>query len=198
MYKSTRFRCSRRRLAWMWILAIVVSAFVAAPIAWAHKLPKVSPELEKVRAKLKKYKHPYRAVRDGYFSTVACVEFAEGGMGVHFFNPRLIGPVPDPMSPPILLYAPRGGRLRLVAVEWLVPLATGVKERPRLFGQPFKGPMEGHEPLLPKKLHHYDFHVWLFDENPAGLFNGTNPRVKCKGRWPYSLMEKHPATVKHK
>ncbi len=198
MYKSTRFRCSRRRLAWMCVLAVVVSAFVAAPIAQAHKLPKVPPELEKVRAKVERYKDPIKAVHDGYFSTVACVEFAEGGMGVHFLNPRLIGPVPDPMSPPILLYAPRGGRLRLVAIEWLVPLATGVKERPRLFGQPFKGPREGHEPLLPKKLHHYDFHVWLFDENPAGLFNGTNPRVKCMGKWPYALMEKHPSKVPHK
>ena len=81
--------------------------------------------------------------------------------------------------------------------EIALRLAMGIS-RPRLFGQPFKGPMEGHEPLLPKKLHHYDFHVWLFEENPAGLFNGTNPNVKCKGRWPYSLMEKHPATVKHK
>ena len=75
-------------------------------------------------------------------------------MGVHFLNPALIGPPPDPMAPPILMYEASGGKLTLAGVEWIVPLATGVKERPVVFGQPMEGPMEGHEPLLPKGLHH--------------------------------------------
>ena len=49
-----------------------------------------------------------------------------------------------------------------------MPLATGVKERPQLFGRPFDGPMEGHHPLMPRDLHHYDLHVWLWKDNPAG------------------------------
>src|SRR2546428_713963 len=92
-----------------------------------------------------------------------------GARGIHFLNAQLIGPASDPMRPPILVYEPDGDKLRLVAAEWFVPLATGIKERPTLFGQPFDGPMEGHEPLLPKELHHYDLHVWLWKENPAGL-----------------------------
>src|SRR3712207_9577863 len=79
---------------------------------------------------------PILAVRDGYLSTLGCVEYPEGGMGVHFLNPALIGPAPDPFRPQILVYEPaEGGRLRLVAAEWFVPLATGVAERPSIFGR---------------------------------------------------------------
>jgi hypothetical protein len=159
-------------------------------------LPKVPPELEAVRAALDKYRDPVVAVRDGYLSTVGCVQYPDGGMGVHFLNPRLFGPVPDPMAPQLLVYEPDAqGQLNLVAAEWFIPLATGVEGRPEIFGQPFQGPMEGHEPLIPKEVHHYDLHVWLFKENPAGLFNATNPDVSCVGA--YTLDEEPPAAVPH-
>jgi hypothetical protein len=134
-------------------------------------------------------------VRDGYFSTVGCVRYPTGGMGIHFLNPQLIGPLPDPMRPTILLYEPVGDKLRLVGAEWFIPLATGVKEHPQLFGQPFDGPMEGHEPLMPATLHHYDLHVWLFKSNPAGLFNMVNPNVKCP-KTAYTFLEHPPKTLR--
>jgi len=179
---------------------------VSAPSVHAQAL-ELPPELQKVRAALEKYHDPYVAVRDGYFSTLGCVgypkpggpgrvPYAVGGMGIHFLNPRLIGPVPDPMRPPILLYAPDGNKLRLVGAEWFIPLATGIKERPQLFGHAFDGPMEGHEPLLPQELHHYDLHVWLWRANPSGLFSPTNPNVKC-GRYGYTLLEEAPKVVPH-
>ena len=89
-----------------------------------------SQELEAARTALSKYQDPIVAVRDGYLSTVGCVEYPDGGMGVHFLNPALIGSVPDPMKSPLLVYEPEGDQLKLVAAEWLVPLATGIKERP--------------------------------------------------------------------
>jgi hypothetical protein len=46
--------------------------------------------------------------------------------------------------------------------------------------------MEGHEPLQPMSLAHYDLHVWLFKDNPEGLFAPTNPAVKCTG-YPYAV-----------
>lgn len=159
--------------------------------------PALPPQLAEVREALRKYEDPVVAVRDGYLSTLGCVEYAEGTMGVHFLNVAHIGPTPDPFRPQILVYEPaEGGRLRLVAAEWLIPLATGVAERPSLFGRPFDGPMEGHEPLMPRELRHYDLHVWLFKENPAGLFNATNPAVGCAGHG-YALMEAPTATVPH-
>lgn len=161
--------------------------------AGAEELP---AELEELKAALEKYQDPLVAVRDGYFSTLGCVEYETGGMGIHFLNPALIGPEPDPMRPALLLYEPDGEELRLVAVEWFVPLATGIKSRPELYGQPFDGPMEGHEPLIPAELHHYDLHAWLFKPNPAGVFNAVNPDVDCpEGR--FTLAEQPPATVPH-
>ena len=178
------------------MLAGLVMLGSAAGADTPAALPKVPPELEPVRAALEKYRDPVVAVRAGYFSTVGCVQYPDGGMGVHFLNPRLFGPVPDPMAPQLLVYEPDGqGKLNLVAAEWFIPLATGVEGRPELFGQPFQGPMEGHEPLIPKEVHHYDLHVWLFKENPAGLFNATNPDVSCVGA--YVLNEEPTAEVPH-
>ena len=102
----------------------------------------------------------------------------------------------DPDKPQILIYEPKGDQLELVAAEWFVPLVTGVEARPTLFGRPFDGPMAGHEPLMPVGLHHYDLHVWLFKENPAGVFATTNPNVSC-AKSGYALLEEPPPTVPH-
>lgn len=169
--------------------------------------PAIPPELEKVRSALDKYQDPIVAVHDGYFSTLGCVTYPmaggagevpypAGAMGVHFFNVALVGPEVDPLRPQVLVYEPRGDKLRLVAAEWFVPLATGVKERPQLFGHPFDGPMEGHHPLMPSMMHHYDLHVWLWKQNPAGMFSPTNPSVKCP-KTGYFFMEKAPKLVPH-
>jgi hypothetical protein len=155
------------------------------------------PELAEVRAQLEKYRDPVVAVHDGYFSTLGCVVYEEGGMGVHFINPRLFGPEPDPHAPQILVYEPDPqGRLHLVAAEWFIPLETGVQGRPSLFGQPFDGPMAGHAPLMPAALHHYDLHVWLFKDNPAGMFKSTNPDVTCEHA-DYRMLEEPPPSVPH-
>ena len=156
-------------------------------------------EIEALRQSLAKYQDVYAAVRDGYFSTVGCVhysgeiipghvEYAEGAMGIHFFNAAHVGPEPDTEHPPILIYEPVGDELHLVAVEWFVTLATGVKERPVIFGQEFQGPMEGHEPLIPQEVTHYDLHAWLFKDNPLGMFEPTNPEVSCEG-YSHAILE---------
>jgi hypothetical protein len=183
-------------------LVIAVALTFAAlslhePTASAENLPPtLSPELERVRDHLAKYKDPAVAVRDGYFSTLGCVHYKDGAMGVHFLNPALISPNTDPNKPQILVYEPKGEKLELVAAEWFIPLATGVDKRPTLFGQPFDGPIEGHEPLMPQGLHHYDLHVWLFKANPKGVFAATNPSVSC-GSYAYSFLEEPPAAVHH-
>jgi hypothetical protein len=176
----------------------------------------MSPALDSVRASLARYEDPLQAVHDGYFSTVSCIAFPKGeamdheahesgaipdmaykpgAMGVHFLNPNLISAKPDPTKPNVLLYEPVGDKLRLVGAEWFVPLATGVKERPTLFGHPFDGPMEGHQPIMPAELTHYDLHVWLFKDNPYGMFIATNPDVKC-GKYAYTTNEGAPKMVK--
>ena len=177
-------------------LALAALSLQASAASAGSPAPTLPPELEAVRDRLAKYKDPVAAVRDGYLSTLGCVHYPSGAMGVHFLNPALISPELDPGKPQILVYEPVGDRLELVAAEWLVPLATGITQRPSLFGRPFDGPMAGHEPLMPHELHHYDLHVWLFRENPEGVFAATNPSVSCEG-YGYALLEGPPATVAH-
>lgn len=200
MNTSNRHRALRQAVGAPRALAVLlVLAGLFAPgsaAAAESKAPKLSPELSAARDLLEKYKDPVAAVRDGYLSTLGCVHYASGAMGVHFLNQALISPKVDLGKPQILVYEPVGGRLELVAAEWFVPLATGVAERPSLFGQPFDGPMEGHEPLMPQALHHYDLHVWLFKDNPRGLFAATNPAVSCDG-YGYAFLEQPTATVAH-
>jgi hypothetical protein len=184
---------------------VIATVSVAIP-AWSQAAPATKPEItlsqsdiQQLRSQFEKYKDPFVAVRDGYFSTVACINFPhesmpghiqypKGAMGVHFLNPALIAPVLDPKKPQILLYEPdANGSLRLTGVEWFVPLALA-KERPKMFGHEFLGPMEGHEPVMPADLAHSDLHVWLFKDNPEGMFAPTNPAVKCTG-YSYALDE---------
>jgi len=148
-------------------------------------------QIDAIRKALAKYEDPYVAVRDLYLSTVACVhyngdkmeghmDYPKGAMGVHFVNVPSIGQPLDPMKPNVLIYEPVGGKLKLTSVEWLVPLTPDTKERPSILGQPFQGPMEGHEPLIPQGFVHYDLHAWLFKDNSLGMFTPRNPDVSCK------------------
>jgi hypothetical protein len=182
--------------------AIVALAGLAAAAAPATAEEPSKAELDAVREALAKYKDPYVAVRDLYLSTVGCVhydgmkmpghmEYPKGGMGVHFVNLTIQGPL-DPKRPNVLVYEPVDGKLQLVAAEWLVPV-TVAKERPVLFGQPFQGPMEGHEPLIPQEFVHYDLHAWLFKDNPNGMFSPTNPDVTCED-YDFSILE-HPTKI---
>lgn len=103
----------RRRVVRL-LLLIGLGGSLAFPSSGPAQEPTLPPELETVRAALAKYQDFLVAVRDGYFSTVGCVHYPPpggpgqvpypaGAMGIHFLNVALVGPVPDPMRPPILL-----------------------------------------------------------------------------------------------
>lgn len=174
----------------------------------ASSRPALQPALAATRAALDRYQDPIAAVHDGYFSTLGCIEYStagghgamayeRGGMGVHFLNPALIGPTLDSLKPQVLIYEPTGAghKLRLVAAEWFVPTQVS-KDPPVIFGQTLQGPMEGHEPVLPVQLHHWDLHVWLWKSNPNGTFSPTNPEVRCaRSGYGYSFDEKPPKMV---
>jgi hypothetical protein len=56
--------------------------------------------------------------------------------------------------------------------------------------------MEGHPPFMPAGLTHWDLHVWLWEDNPAGVFSPTNARVKCPTRgYGYSFDDAPPKMV---
>lgn len=189
-------------------MALASSSALAQAAKKEAKAPqRLSPDLQRAKEALDKYQDWVVAVHDGYWSTVGCVTYPKpgapgavpykaGGMGVHFLNGMLIGKPLDPTKPQVLVYEPvGGGKLRLVAAEWFVPMSPGVKEKPKLFGREFDGPMAGHDPLMPKGLNHYDLHVWLWKDNPYGTFAPTNPNVKC-AKGPFTLEEAAPEIIK--
>ncbi len=158
----------------------------------------LSPDLERARVALAKYSDPLVAVKDGYFSTLACIDFPRGAtdgpveyppgaMGVHFLNPGNIGPELDPLKPQVLIYEPVGDKLVLAAAEWFVPVAATGDKVPSIFGQTLAGPMDGHEPIMPASLRHYDLHVWLWKDNPRGVFTSTNAAIRCTPNSPYTV-----------
>ena len=187
------------------IFAVILSLASMTAVWSAAAQDQHKAQIDALRKSLEKYQDYKVAVRDLYLSTVGCVhysgekiaghmEYAKGAMGVHFVNLTVKGP-PDPMKPNVLIYEPVGKKLKLVAVEWLVPHTPETKQAPSLFGQTFMGPMEGHEPLIPKEFVHYDLHAWLFKDNPLGMFAATNPKVNCKG-YDFELLEK-PTRMMH-
>ena len=139
-------------------------------------------ELAAVRAATARYQRVEEAIADGYVADGFCVSSPEGTMGDHHVKFALLGDGQlDPTQPEILVYLPEeNGRLRLVAVEYFMPDADGdlatSDDKPSLFGQPFDGPMPGHNAEMPV---HYDLHVWLWANNPEGQFAPWNTSLTC-------------------
>ena len=149
------------------MLLMPVAAGAATEVTDADTLQQVA-QVRKVTAK---YHDVEQAVADGYIAPHGCVE----GMGYHYFNPRLGSYLSvNPLTPELLIYAPTGSDLKLVAVEYFV--ANVGQPRPSVMGQAFDGPMAGHEPGMPE---HYDLHVWAWQANPDGLFTPFNWNISC-------------------
>lgn len=93
----------------------------------------------------------------------------------------------DFLTPAILIYEPQSdGSLDLVAVENLVFAdawtSAGRAELPSFHGVPYDRMQD--DPATPAdEAHqfqpHYDRHVWLYRENPNGVFSPFNPAVSC-------------------
>jgi hypothetical protein len=187
------------------LVGVTALLALSAALPASAQQPSLPAELVTVRAQLDKYRDPIMAIHDGYLSLLGCItypkgggegqmQYPAGGMGVHFLNPQAIGPTLDPSKPQVLIYEPVGDSLRLVAAEWFMPTEAAAGKVPSVFGKALEGPMEGHHPLMPAGLHHYDLHVWLWKANPAGLFSPTNPAVRCPAKG-YSFAETAPKIV---
>jgi hypothetical protein len=93
-------------------------------------------------------------------------------MGYHYVKAGPPDNVFDPMQPEALVYAPdEQGNLKLVAVEYIV--ANTNQTAPTFDGEPFN--VGG----TPFPAPHWSLHVWLFKNNPLGMFAPFNPDVTC-------------------
>jgi hypothetical protein len=187
-------------------LTLMTAVFLSGAVAWlntgvgAHVNgpgddcdQQCEKDLSTARAATAPYHQESRALADGFFPDPICVEAPDvGGMGVHYANPsRTNNLFVDPAAPELLLYEPQpDGTRRLIAVEYFAPVIVNgapwfgpgpppngqYNAAPVLFGRAFNGPMPGHNPGMPW---HYDLHVWLWRNNPAGMFTPFNPKVSC-------------------
>ncbi len=100
-----------------------------------------------------------------------------GAMGYHYFNKALIDDlVVDELKPEGLVYAREpGGRLKLAAVEYVLPGAAsnppGPAVAPTVFGMEMV--------ILVPAVGFHTLHAWIWRDNPAGLFAHWNPDVTC-------------------
>jgi len=123
------------------------------------------------------------AVRDAA-SQFLDVDKAEGGgyhdmglfvpnMGWHYINQAYVDDGRfDPLKPELLVYAddPCGGKRKLVAVEYAVPLTASRRAPLGFFGAADEWDRNTTFGI-------WTLHAWLYEYNPDGVFAPFNPRI---------------------
>jgi len=168
------------------------------------------PDLATVRAATARFQDVKVAVAEGYVrdpmdmcdtATMMGKAARLGSMGIHYFRPDLLGitgpPNPkvngtgthtDFMKPAVLIYEPQADEsLKLVAIENLVFIkaweAAGNKAPPSYQGVPYDKMVDDPATKV-DEAHmfeaHYDRHVWVYRDNPNGVFAQFNPNATCK------------------
>ena len=162
-------------------LMTVTALMLGATAAVAKEAP-LGSELAKLRAATAQF-HRIDAALDAGYETFkiddsteglglpgdpTCFDHAAGGMGVHYV--KGIDATLDPLQPEAMVYEiAANGKLRLVAVEYLIPEGeVDPADPPSLFGHEFHP-----HSFLPV----YILHVWVWKNNPSGMFEDFNPKV---------------------
>jgi hypothetical protein len=181
-HTSTRKRAYARLVAscsWLLVAACAEPPTPSAPAigtapADARPIRSVGDQLGALRGAVARFQNIETARQATYSQITNCmVDERLGGMGFHYAKADAFDGVIDPVAAKALLYEPESnGRLRLVAVEFIVPYSIAPSDgpAPRLFDQDF--------------VHNDDFkiwmlHAWIWKNNPAGMFASWNPNVNC-------------------
>jgi hypothetical protein len=160
-------------------LATLLSVFLGSTVALAHgggNNDGIEPthsqlrELRRVKWATDRFHRVEKAERAGYEEFLECFDSDEGGMGQHYVDVVALDGTVEARHPEAMVYeVKRNGRLRLVAVEYIVPSPfVDPADPPSLFGQDFH---------LNAALDVWVLHAWIWKKNPAGMFADWNPRV---------------------
>jgi hypothetical protein len=133
-------------------------------------------QLAELRRVTARFHNIEMALAAGYdVEVTSCWEHrALGAMGYHYGNPRLINDSTIALlEPELLMYEPGpSGHMQLVGMEYIVPIDDWQGDSaPTLLGQTFHPHSE---------LPIYKLHIWLWRDNPRGIFEDWNPKVSCK------------------
>jgi hypothetical protein len=190
------------------VLTAAIAASMSAAAADPAPGPG-EPALAEVRQLTERFQDVKAALAEGYIrdpfdmcdtATMMGRPASMGAMGVHYFRPDLLGitepPSPrvkgagthtDFRTPAILIYEPQADdSLRLVAVENLVFVdawrAAGHTAPPTFHGVAFDLMLDDPKTEVDEAhmfAPHFDRHVWIYRENPNGVFTPFNPAVSC-------------------
>ncbi|MCW9706113.1 hypothetical protein [Fodinibius salsisoli] len=133
--------------------------------------------LAKIRRATARYHDVDTAIEDGFEQILPCTENPEGSgaIGVVYVNFDRLDLTIDLRKPEVLFYEPQpNGGLQLVGGEPVVPIDQwdeGNDNPPSLFGREFHR-NEDHGL--------YGLHMWIWKDNPEGMFSFWHPNVSCK------------------
>ena len=150
----------------------------AQPLSAQMAVTPPAAEVNRVIATLRRATDRYHdldvAIADGFVHLHDCeVRPGEGPVGLVYVHPgRLSDAIIDPALPEGLIYEPgRNGRPKLVGAELVIPFSLWPSPvAPRFLGATFQPEEE---------FGVYGLHVWIWRQNPNGLFEETNPNVTC-------------------
>lgn len=176
-------------------------AFTAVLLTACTDAP--APSLDEVRAATSRYQSVEAALADGYTRDPLDVcetayylgELQDlGAIGVHFLRRDLLGVVEematrldvtgihdDFLRPALLVYEPQAdSTLQLVAIANMVNARaweeSGHREPPSFGEEPFAYTPGDQATGYPA---HYHLHMWLYRDNPSGMFAPYNSAVTC-------------------
>ncbi|MEO7602503.1 MAG: hypothetical protein ABIS39_04460 [Sphingomicrobium sp.] len=184
--------------------------FAAALLSTACGTASREPTFDEVRAVAEKYRDVNVAKAEGFTTDNKCVTAemlghpaAMGAMGLHYVRRDLLGLPPassakgarvrgsgthtDFRQPAMLVYEPQAdGSLQLVAVENLVfkdAWHAKTAAPPTFHGRTYPL-LEDNNATPLDEAHgwkpHYEQHLWVFRDNPNGIYSPFNPNVTCR------------------
>ena len=142
--------------------------------------------LATIRQATAQYHRVEAAIADGYVQGSTCEARNGQGIGIHYRKGSLFDGVVDPAHPEVLVYEPRtNGDIELVSVAFIVPAAAW---DPTHDGPPMLGDQALEDKRVPDwsgpPFPSYALHVWVWKENPNGMYALTNPLVSCEAAAP--------------
>jgi hypothetical protein len=195
-------------------LVLVLPLCLAAGGCAGPRAHEAEMSLDVLRASTSKYLDVAAALADGYerdamniCETPAHMGLIQdlGAMGIHYLRRDLLGIAKDQTRldvttahvdftrPAGLIYEPQSDKsLALVAIENVVSIAAweaaGHRSAPTFLDSPFRlRPANSGMQTAPQ----YELQIWLYRDNPSGMFAPYNPAVTC-AHHDYNMPMIHP------
>jgi hypothetical protein len=129
--------------------------------------PLPNDQLARVRAATARYQDLANALADGYVD----IDVVIPNMGRHYLKPALLDAKFEIERPELLVYSPGDqGRMKLVAVEYAVPL-----DQSATAPEGFRGGADRW--FNDQTFQLWTLHAWVWKDNPDGVFQMFNRRV---------------------